>query len=144
MIQQKGFTLIELVMVIVILGILASFAVPRFADITVDARKSALRGLEGSLRSGAALAKSTSLVQSKASNASISMEGNTVAMANFYPTASGIEQVLLDTSGFTFTTSGTVATFEKIGATTPASCKVTYTEAAAGSTPTINVTDSDC
>lgn len=144
MIQQKGFTLIELVMVIVILGILASFAVPRFADITVDARKSTLRGLEGSLRSGAALAKSTSLVQSKSSGASISMEGNTIPMSNFYPTASGIQQVLLDTSGFAFTTSGTVATFEKIGATTPSSCKVTYTQAGTGSTPVIAVDDSVC
>lgn len=142
--RQEGFTLIELVMVIVILGILASFAVPRFADITIDARKSALKGLEGSLRSGAALAKSTSLVQSKSADESISMEGNTVAMKNFYPTASGIEKVLLDTSGFTFTTSGTVATFEKIGATTPASCKVTYTQAGTGSTPTVTVTDSAC
>ena len=144
--KQKGFTLIELVMVIVILGILASFAVPRFADITVDARKSAVRGLEGSVRSAAALAKSTSLVQSKAHNASISMEGVTIAMNNFYPTEStaGISAALADTSGFTVATSGGVLAFRKDGATTPAACAVTYDEAGTGGVPTITSITTDC
>lgn len=143
---QKGFTLIELVMVIVILGILASFAVPRFADITTDARKSAVRGLEGSVRSAAALAKSTSLVQSKSAGESISMEGVTIRMANFYPTEStaGIGAALADTSGFTVATSGTVLSFTKVGATTPSRCAVTYDEAGTGAVPTIASIIDDC
>ncbi|MET0533302.1 MAG: type II secretion system protein [Steroidobacter sp.] len=48
---QGGFTLIELVVVIVILGILAAFAVPRFARLDAQARASSVRSLEGSLRS---------------------------------------------------------------------------------------------
>ncbi len=56
--KEKGFTLIELVMVIVILGILAAFALPRFADLGGDARTSSLEGAAGSVRSAAAIAHS--------------------------------------------------------------------------------------
>lgn len=53
--QQSGFTLIELVMVIVILGILAVAAVPQFLDLRADARQSALQGIAGSLSSASAI-----------------------------------------------------------------------------------------
>lgn len=50
--NRKGFTLIELVIVIVILGILAAVAIPRFVDLTGQAKNSATRGALGGLRSG--------------------------------------------------------------------------------------------
>lgn len=53
--QQAGFTLIELVMVIVLLGILAAFAIPKYQDLTAEAKASTCKGLAGSLTSSAAI-----------------------------------------------------------------------------------------
>ena len=60
--KQHGFTLIELVMVIVILGILAATALPKFVNLTGDAQKAALQGAAGAASSAMAINYSGCLV----------------------------------------------------------------------------------
>jgi MSHA pilin protein MshA len=136
----KGFTLIELVVVITILGILAAFAFPRFAALETEARAATVNGLAGSLRAASALAHSLYLVTG---TSPVSMEGNNITMQEGYPTTEDIEKALTDYTGFTIAT-GAAISFAPTGATATVNCQVTYAEAPANGTPTITVSDSDC
>lgn len=149
---QQGFTLVELIVTVVILGILAAFAVPKFISIDSKARISAVQTLGGSLRSASSLAHSMAVIQGQlGATGTISMDGTVVNLVFGYPaaTAAGIQAALQDTTGFS-TAAGPPFNFTKTGATgtTPANCNVTYAAAAAaGSAPTITVSASlatDC
>lgn len=66
----RGFTLIELIMVIVVLGILAAVALPKFANLSSSARISTLEGIEGAMRSTITIIKSRAYVNGLAIAAS--------------------------------------------------------------------------
>lgn len=134
---QQGFTLIELVVVIVILGILAGFAVPRFMGLETQARVSSVRALEGTLRSASAMAHGVWLASG--SPATITVDGASVAITNGYPTAASIASVIdpsiVGTEPGKFTL--TAGAFTLNGATSTTNCRVTYNTAVANRPPAI-------
>jgi MSHA pilin protein MshA len=88
--QQRGFTLIELVVVIVILGILAAFAVPRFMGMQGDARAAVVKSMAGSLRSASTMGHAKCLAQACVNGDTISFEGTSVVITNSYPNSATV------------------------------------------------------
>jgi MSHA pilin protein MshA len=152
--KQSGFTLIELIVVITILGILSAFALPRFAALQTDARMAKMNGALGSIKAAAVLSHSIQLTQQLAPGSSVAMEGSVITMANGYPQSTNISighaAGFADAAGVAFT-DFTIASTATVFTVTPdashASCAVTYTVPPVGGAPTyssIGVTSANC
>jgi len=146
--RQKGFTLIELVVVIIILGILAATAMPRFLNIQAEARTSSLQAAFGAVRAAAAISHSGYLAQGLAPNGDVNLDGQDVRLCNGYPNAAEIDiaasinqggaqdYVLVEGDA----TGGSVTTITAVNAAIPATCVITYT-AAVGTATAANCTE---
>ena len=146
--KEKGFTLIELVMVIVILGILAAFALPRFADLGGDARRSSIQAASGSVKSASAIAHSAWLAAGSTPSAAVTLESTPIAMsAEGYPLADGqgIATSSLGTNGIVTAAQLSEADYTLAAASgvltvTLGECSFTYTETSGAVT---DITDTD-
>lgn len=138
--RRRGFTLIELVVVIALLSILAAFAIPRYAGLEREARSATILGISGSIRSGAALVHGLWLSQGVNP---VVMEGNIINLTEGYPDATDVSATLADLTGFTVVVNGAgnQAVFSKTGLT---NCEVVYNDALANNAPLISVDTSGC
>lgn len=162
--KQNGFTLIELVVVIIILGILAVTAAPKFINLQSDARKSTLSGIEAALKGANSLVYSKAVIQGKEkvdgdTTENIDTTGDgTADLIGAYGyvkgTASEVADVL-DVSADEWTVAkpstadvsgaNVIIHAESFAPTKDSKCFVEYTEAASpGASPTYKVVDDNC
>jgi len=129
--------------VITILGILAAFAIPKFIALDTQARIATVNGLAGTVKSAAALARSLSMANGGTAAATVTMEGQVVTMANFYPDLAGIP-LAINMTGADFVYAPATGIWTRAGAPTPAGCIVTYTPATALLPAATAVTTTGC
>jgi MSHA pilin protein MshA len=165
--KQQGFTLIELIIVIVILGILAVTAAPRFIDLQSDAKKSTLNGIKAALQGSSQLVFAKAAiagVQNSAAVVDVTVStGNVVKTLYGYPDAGTIASAAggtastaavevakfldLSTGDFEVLAGSTPATEFVIvfaGETIASQCYVEYVSATSGAAPVITTTEDDC
>ncbi|QUJ67143.1 type II secretion system protein [Photobacterium sp. GJ3] len=144
--RQGGFTLIELVVVIVILGILAVTAAPRFLNLQDDARNSALQGLRGAIVGAAGISYGKAAVRGEETNAGpVNVDGVQTVFGYPQATQTGIGAAFenddwdvitsADTSDVPATALNANQIIYTFDGRTTEGCYVIYTEATDANTP---------
>lgn len=147
--KQDGFTLVELVVVIMVLGILAAYVAPKYVNLGGNARSSVVKAMKGAIAEAADMIHAAAITAGTTATSVTTADGTVVNVGSVtqYPVAAagGIDVALTDTTGFsvTFDSGTNTATFTKSDAAVGASCRVTYTYTGS-SVPVITATTTDC
>jgi MSHA pilin protein MshA len=125
--RARGFSLVEIVVMVTLLGMGAAFALPRFTSLGNRVRASAVLDLSKELRIAVEAAHSQ-FVAGGSHLAVATLQGKAVALKNGYPEASdsGIGSAIIDWGGFTTRTHSSFVVFFKTGAPSDSQCSVTY------------------
>lgn len=133
--NQQGFTLIELIVVIVILGILAATALPRFINMQADARVAAVNGMAGGIRSAVAVVSSRYMLTGNMAATTVLTQDGTIVTVNAgtgIPVGTkagvggGIGNALQSTDGFAVDDTNPLAVTFRPSNGGSATCQVAY------------------
>ena len=149
-----GFALVELILVIIILGLLAVIILPKYTDISTDARVAKLEALEAAMRSVSNTIYSKAIIEDKTNclaNPEIEMQGQNITLRCGYPCPhpDGIENAVIAEDGYSWVggNCGGLQGYIEVhinDAPDPSNCKIRYAASNGSRPPIFLLTDSGC